>query len=60
MKNSVKYFIKTDFSDEVEVTKEQFIRAEKSVGFHSKFGGDSVATGGFAAGVISGRIEFKN
>jgi len=54
----MRYFLKGDWEEEYrEVTKEQFIDAERAAGFHSKFGSDSVATAGFSGGGISGRIE---
>ena len=53
-----KYFLKADFMDEYkEVTKEQFIQAERSAGFRPKGGGDGVATGGFSGGGVSGKVE---
>lgn len=54
-----KYYLKADFMDEEkEVTKEEFIRAEQAAGFRSKFGPNSVATGSFAGGGVSGRTKY--
>lgn len=39
-----------------ECTKEQFIRAERGAGFRSKFGENSLATGGFSNGSVQGRV----
>ena len=41
-----KYFIKTPYHEEVEVSKKQFIDAEKSAGFYLKFD-DEPATWNF-------------
>jgi len=43
-----------------KVSEKKFIATEKSCGFHSKFGPDSVATGGFSSGNIGGRIRYIN
>jgi len=43
---------------EQEVTREQFIRAERGAGFRPKYGGDGLATGGFSTGTIRGRIQY--
>jgi hypothetical protein len=60
-----KYFLKAEHQDkEEQVTKEQFIRAERNVGFHPKCAHDSpnywttCATGGFSGSGMSGRIEY--
>jgi len=54
-----KYFLKADWEDEYkEVTEKQFIAAERGAGFHSKFGADHVATGGFSGSGVSGKIEY--
>lgn len=39
-----------------EASREQFIRAEHSAGFFSKFGSGELATGGFNGGGVEGRI----
>lgn len=41
-----------------EVTRAEWIQAERSAGFRSKFGDDSEATGGFSSGGVSGSIEY--
>ena len=52
-----KYYLKADFQKEKqEVTKEEFIQAERAAGFRPKYG-DGVATGGFSGGGVSGYIE---
>lgn len=54
-----KYYLKGNWeSGWTEVTKDDWIRAERSAGFRSKFGDDHEATGGFSGGGISGRIEY--
>jgi len=56
--STYKYFLKADWQEEyTEVTREQFIAAERAAGFRPKGGGDELATGGFSAGNISGKIE---
>jgi hypothetical protein len=61
LKTKTKYFLSIDGVDgsEKEVTKEQFVRAERSAGFRPKHGlpQDEPATGGFGNGSIKGRIE---
>lgn len=44
-----RYFM-TAYGQEIEITKEQFIRAERAAGFYPKynFGQDNCATGGFS------------
>ena len=44
---------------EVEVTREEFIKAERQAGFYPKGGGDHLATGGFSGGGIRGRIKYE-
>jgi len=44
---------------EKEVTKEEYIRAENSAGFHSKLGPDEIATASFGNGKISGHVEYE-
>lgn len=41
-----------------EVSKEQFVQAERSAGFRSKFGSLEPATGGFGNGTIDGKIVY--
>lgn len=58
MKN--RYFLKTFFSSqETEVTKEQYIQAERNAGFYPK-SGNSPATASFSSGTISGRVQYSN
>lgn len=45
---------------EKEVTKEEFIKAEREAGFYSKFGSDHEATGGFGGGSVSGSIRYED
>lgn len=59
-----KYFLQTTgFGDKVEVTKEEWIRAERRAGFQPKLSSDhpeymnTCATGGFNNGYISGSIK---
>ena len=40
-----------------EATQEQFISAEHDAGFRPK-GGDGVATGGFSAGGVEGKVTY--
>jgi hypothetical protein len=62
-----KYFLSAKLGDEKverEVTLEQFCHAERAAGFRPKMSFadprymTTPATGGFSAGVISGRIEY--
>ena len=54
-----KYFLKADWQkDYQEVTKEQFIAAERAAGFRSKLGPKAVATGGFGGNGVSGKVEY--
>lgn len=57
-----RYFLKADWQPEwTEVTKEEYIRAERSAGFRSKFGPDDIATAGFTSSSgVSGRVEYDN
>ena len=55
---SEKYYLKADFMDEEkEVTKEEYLRAERVAGFMSKFGIDHIATASFGGNGVSGRTE---
>lgn len=45
---------------EVEVSREDWIGAERRAGFWPKGGGNGPATGGFSAGGIHGRIGYSN
>ena len=57
---SVRYFLKTDWTSWKEVTKEQWVSAERSAGFRPKGGGDGCATGGFSGHGVRGRIISDN
>lgn len=50
-----KYYLGAIGLPEQEVSKEEFIRAERAAGFRSKFPGQP-ATGGFSGGGMSGRV----
>lgn len=44
---------------EKEVSREEWIKAERDAGFRSKFGDDKEATGGFgSSNGVSGRVEY--
>lgn len=52
-----RYFLKTDWSDWAEVTRETWINAERGAGFRPKGGGSGMATGGFrSSSGVSGRL----
>jgi hypothetical protein len=54
------YYLKADFQKEYqEVTREEFIMAERNAGFSPKYGGDGLATGGFCGGGVSGKIAYN-
>lgn len=55
-----RYFLTIGDEPEKEVTKKEYIRAEQSAGFRSKFGPDEVATASFSNSRqgISGSIEY--
>lgn len=55
-----RYFLKLGNAPEQEVTEEVFIRAERSAGFSPKPGCGPVATAGFSAGEVSGRVEYRD
>ena len=56
-----RYYVKYDEEDDwTEVSIERFIRAEKQAGFHSKYGPDMVATGGFHGNGIRGKVSYIN
>ena len=53
-----RYFLKAAWQEIWdEVTREQFIAAERAAGFRPKGGGDGLATGGFGGDSVSGKIE---
>lgn len=49
-----KYYLKFLGGPELEVTKKEYIQAEKSAGFRSTCGPDEVATASFSDGVVRG------
>jgi hypothetical protein len=53
-----RYFLETSWQDKKEVTKEQFIQAERNAGFHCKPGITGCATGGFSGGGVHGTVEY--
>ena len=64
---SEKYFLKADWqTDWTEVTKQEWIKAERAAGFRPKMSSDdprymdTCATGGFSSGNTSGKIEYLN
>lgn len=52
-----RYWVRLGDGPEREVTKAEFIAAERAAGFYSKFGPNEVATAAFSNGRISGRTE---
>ncbi|WP_391557166.1 hypothetical protein [Robertmurraya sp.] len=55
----VKYFLSHPQFGEKEVTKEEFIKAERAAGFRPKSGRDDVcATGGFSGKGLSGSVRY--
>ncbi len=51
-----RFWLKADHEKEfTEVTKDQYLRAERSAGFRSKFGDDHPATAAFTGGSIQGQ-----
>ena len=55
----VEYYLSHPQLGQKEVTKEEFIRAERAAGFRSKIGRDDVcATGGFSGNGVSGSIKY--
>ena len=56
---TVKYYLSHKILGEKEVSKEEFIKAERNAGFYPKSGnGDDCATGGFAAAGINGTVRY--
>jgi len=53
------YFLEHPVFGKKEVTKEEWIQAERSAGFRPKHGGGGPATGGFSGNGISGSIRLK-
>lgn len=58
--DSYDYFLEHSIFGKKQVTKEEWVSAERSAGFHPKYGGDGPATGGFSGNGISGSIRPKN
>lgn len=55
MQEEQRYWLKNSWEEEyTEVTKEQYIKAERSCGFRSKFGEDQIATAAFSSGSVKG------
>lgn len=55
-----RYYLKADWQTEwQEVTQDQFVDAERNAGFHPKSGCGPVATGGFSARGICGRVDYE-
>lgn len=51
-----KYYLKASWQDEYsEVSKEEYIKAEQSAGFRSKFGDGHIATAAFDGGSVRGQ-----
>ena len=56
-----RYFLRAQWQEQwQEVTREQWIRAERMAGFRPKYGGDGPATGGFSGYGVSGKIEYAD
>lgn len=54
-----RYFLTREGDQEKEVTKQEFVRAERSAGFRSPLGSsDEPATAGFSDNDVYGRVEF--
>lgn len=51
-----RYWLRINRLEWQEVTREQFIKAERSVGFYSKDGYGKLATAGFSSSTIGGKI----
>jgi hypothetical protein len=50
------FYLKTDGTDWKKVSKEEFVRSERSSGFYNTLGQpDEPATSGFSSGSVSGR-----
>lgn len=56
-KKKTKYYL-SFMGKEQEVTKEQYIAAERMYGFKSKFGVDNIATSSWSKDAVSGRVEY--
>ena len=53
----MKFYLKTEVHDEKEITREQYIRFERSAGLIPKCG--DVACNSFSFGGIHGRIQYE-
>jgi hypothetical protein len=53
-----KHYYLEAFGLKREVTREEWIQAERAAGFRSKGGDNTEATGGFSSGCVSGSIEY--
>jgi hypothetical protein len=59
-----RFFLKYGAEDWHEVTREEWIRAERAAGFQPKIASTdprywtTEATGGFSSGNVSGRVEY--
>ena len=55
-----RYFLRLEpGGEELEVTKAEFVAAERAAGFRNTSGrDDEPATGGFGNGTIRGRVEY--
>lgn len=55
------YFLRYNGEEEHEVTKEEFVRAERAAGFHNTLGQpDEPATAGFGSGGVHGHVLYVN
>jgi len=54
------FFLEHDIFGKKQVTKEEWISAERFAGFHPKYGGDGFATSGFFGNGISGYFKLKS
>ena len=52
----VRYWLSVSALPWQEATQEQFIAAEQAAGFYPKLGGGPLATNGFGAGSVNGRV----
>lgn len=55
----MKFFIKTEVHGEKEVTREQYIRFERSAGLIAKHGCGDIACNSFSFGGIHGRVQYE-
>jgi len=57
--DSYDYFLEHEIFGVKQVTKEEWVRAERAAGFHPKHGGEGPATGGFTRNGMSGSIKLR-